>query len=389
MPRKIDPKPEKRVAKNGSTSWRVRFRHRGRQTSETFPTQRQAQDFADDLRKHGVEAAMRLYEDRLRHRDALTLTETFEGFIDWKRHRVRSDRTIRDYRSAWERWVEPDLGGLPIVAVTGADVQRWVDAMHEGGSAAKSIGDRHALLHAVYKWAAAPTQRHVEDDPCAATELPKARRKMPKGLHPTEWQALHAALWKIDRDAADVAEFMVASGWRWSEATALSVGQVEDYGGTVRVNAGWVIRENAAYVRERVEDVKGEGSLRRTTLDPDAGRIVRGRCIGKGPGDLVFTTQRGRQWHYSNFRRGAWDKAVKRAGLEHRKPTPHWLRHTAVAWAAMAGANLKEIQARIGHKSITTTMDVYGAMIDDVSSDVVERMAAIRSTPVVRGEVEG
>lgn len=389
MPRRIDPQPEKRVLKNGTPSWRIRFRYRGRQTSETFPTRRAAQDFADDLRKHGVETAMRLYEDRLRHREALTLDETFEGFIQWKTPRVRSDRTIRDYRSAWERWISPAFGALPVVAVTGADVQRWIDGMHEGGSAAKTVGDRHALLHATYKWAASPTQRLVEDDPCVATELPKSRKKMPKGLHPTEWQALHAALWTIDRDAADVAEFMVASGWRWSEATALSVGQVEDYGGTLRVNAGWVIRENAAYVRERVEDVKGEGSLRRTTLDVDAAKIVRARCRDKGPGELVFTTARGHQWHYQNFRRGAWNKAVAAAGLEHRNPTPHWLRHTAVAWAAMAGANLKEIQARIGHKSITTTMDVYGAMIDDVSSDVVARMAAIRSTPVVAGEIEG
>ena len=388
MARKIDPKPEKRTGKHGD-SWRVRFRHRGRQTSETFTTRAAAQDFADDLRKHGVEVAMRIYEDRLRSRDVATVDDLFDGFIEWKSSRVRSDRTIRDYRAAWSRWVSPEFGSLPAVALDSADVQRWVNRMHEGGSAAKSIGDRHALLHAVYKWAAAPTQRLVEEDPCAATELPKKARTMPKGLHPTEWQALHAAMWQRDPHAADLTEFMVATGWRWSEATALSVGQVEEWGGVMRVNAGAVIRQNAAYVNERVEDVKGEGSLRRIALDEDAAKIVRVRCAGKGPGDLVFTTAGGHQWHYNNYRRGAWDKAVKDAGLEHRKPTPHWLRHTAVAWAAMSGANLKEIQARIGHKSITTTMDVYGRMIDDVDTAVVARMGEIRRAPVVTGEIEG
>ena len=143
------------------------------------------------------------------------------------------------------------------------------------------------------------------------------------------------------------------------------------------------------YVNERVEDVKGEGSLRRTLLDEDAAAVVRRRCLGKGPGDLVFTTQRGHQWHYNNFRRGAWDKAVVRAGLEHRNPTPHWLRHTAVAWGILSGANLKQLQGRIGHRAFTTTMDVYGQMVEDVDVDVVERMALMRKASVVRGEIEG
>lgn len=386
MARRIDPKPERRTGKHGD-SWRVRFRHRGRQTSETFPTRAQAQDFADDLRKHGVDIAMRLYEDRLRHREVPSLDDAFAGFIEWKTPRVRSDRTIRDYRAAWARWVSPAFGALPIVAVTAGDVQRWVDGMVEAKSSPKSIADRHALLHGVYKWAASPTQRLVEDDPCVATDLPKSRKKMPKGLHPAEFAALHAAIADRDPDAADLAEFLVASGWRWSEATALSVGQVEDYAGVMRVASGWVIRQNAAYVNERVEDVKGEGSLRRTRLDDDAAAIVRRRCFGKGPGDLVFTTSQGCQWHYSNFRRGAWDPAVIAAGLEHRGPTPHWLRHTAVAWAAMSGANLKQLQARVGHKSITTTMDVYGQMIEDVDADVVQRMADMRRRPVITGEI--
>lgn len=388
MGRRIDPKPEERTGRHG-TSWRVRFRYRDRQTSETFTTRAAAQDFADDLRKHGVEVAMRLYEERLRHRESVSIDDTFEGFIEWKAPRVRSDRTVRDYRRSWDRWIKPTFGGLPATAVTGADVQRWVNGMHEGGSAAKSIADRHALLHAMYKWAAAPTQRLVEDNPCVSIDLPKTVRKMPKGLHPAEWQALHGAMLTINPDAAELSEFLLASGWRWSEATALSVGQVDDYLGIMRINAGWVIRENAAYVRERVEDVKGEGSLRRTRLDEDAAQIIRRRMLGKGPGDLVFTTTLGRQWHYSNFRRGAWDKAVIKAGLQHRSPTPHWLRHTAVAWGVMSGANLKQLQGRVGHKAIATTMDVYGQMIEDVDAEVLQRMAEMRRRPVITGEIEG
>lgn len=380
MSRPINPQPEARTGRHG-TSWRVRFRHHGRQTSETFPSRAAAQDFCDDLRRHGVDRAMRLYEDKLRARDAETLDALLEDFLAWKTPRVRSDRTIADYRRAWDRWVTPTLGNLAAEHVTEADVQTWVDGMVAAGSSPKSIADRHALLHAVYKWAAAPSRRRVESDPCTATDLPKKRRKMPKGLTPAEYQALLTAMTDIDPDAADLIDFLVASGWRWSEATALSVGQVEDYGPVMRVTSGWVIRRDAKARDVRVEDVKGEGSLRRIALDPDAAAIVRRRCLGKRPGDLVLTTAEGYQWHYSNFRRRKWNPAVEAAGLTHRAPTPHWLRHTAVAWLAMSGANVRELQARVGHKSITTTMDVYGQMIDDVASDVVARAAALRTRP--------
>lgn len=42
------------------------------------------------------------------------------------------------------------------------------------------------------------------------------------------------------------------------------------------------------------------------------------------------------------------------------RPTPHALRHTYASLLIAAGRHPKTIQARLGHRSITTTMDVYG-----------------------------
>jgi integrase len=96
------------------------------------------------------------------------------------------------------------------------------------------------------------------------------------------------------------------------------------------------------------------------------GRVTAGASGGRanGLGDS--------QWHYSNFKRRYWDKAVKAANLN-RQPTPHWLRHTAVVWLHNAGATMPELQRRIGHASIGTTMGVYGRAIEDVSSDALVR----------------
>ena len=75
---------------------------------------------------------------------------------------------------------------------------------------------------------------------------------------------------------------------------------------------------------------------------------------------------------------------LKRAGLwkgPRQSPTPHWLRHMHVAVMIAAGASLAEIQRRIGHESIKTTIDVYGGGVGDVSTETLAKAATLMGTP--------
>ena len=69
------------------------------------------------------------------------------------------------------------------------------------------------------------------------------------------------------------------------------------------------------------------------------------------PGDdsLVFVSPRGTRLRHSNFRRRVWLPALTKAGL----PEIHFhdLRHTGNILTATAGANLRELMARMGHAS--------------------------------------
>ena len=162
--------------------------------------------------------------------------------------------------------------------------------------------------------------------------------------------------------------------------------QVQDMGEHgLWVSMEQVARRDAAGRNIIVAEGKGQASVRRIRVDDAAAAMFRRRIVGKAPADLVFTTGisdqnglGGSQWNYSNFRRSAWDKAVKVANLA-RKPSPHWLRHTHVVWMAMTGASLGELRSRIGHASIQTTLDVYGRMLTDVSPAALGGFAALRS----------
>ena len=53
----------------------------------------------------------------------------------------------------------------------------------------------------------------------------------------------------------------------------------------------------------------------------------------------------------------------------------HDLRHTHVAWLVAGGAPLPHIQARLGHESITTTIDTYGHLLpagDELISGIID-----------------
>ncbi len=369
-----------RQSKDGTITFQVLFRDGSRQRSKTFTTAKAAQAFADKLRVNGVKRTLYEVGD---DPNGLTLDELAEKYWPWAAARHRSDRTVHDYQRDYTNWIKRDLGYRVASGIDEADVQEWVDSMR-GRLSAKSIADRHAILHGIYKFGSSPTRRLIPTghNPTIGTDLPKKVKKQPKGLRPAEWQALAAALTQINTDAGDLAEFLVASGWRWSEATALTTHDVEDDGRYMHVTVSQVARRDATGATQIVQDAKSKAGLRRLKLDADISVMIRRRLADLEPGAFLFTTTDGSVWNYSHFRSRFWRKAIKAANLQ-RTPTIHWLRHTAVGLMDAAGIQMTEIQRRVGHESIQTTIDVYGGMIDSVRDESLDRMAELRNAKPV------
>ena len=86
---------------------------------------------------------------------------------------------------------------------------------------------------------------------------------------------------------------------------------------------------------------------------------------------------RRKPWNINSFRDRRWPKIVAAAGLTGRGVTPHWLRHTHVAVCHAAGLSLAEIQRRLVHEDIQTTINIYGRMIDEMSDEAATRLDAL------------
>lgn len=375
-----------RSSTDAGSTWQVLYRHGKRQASKTFETEAAAVRVRDLINALGPDRALAALAEEL-HQTGPTLDELAAEWFEWKR-RDLTTRALEDYRRDYANWIDPFFGHRQASAITEADVQTWVDRNLAPRLSPKTVADRHALLHGIYSWASARKRGLVPHNPCLETELPKRTRKAPKGLTMGEWLILRRAAYSVDLDAADLILFMASTGWRIGEATALMAMAVED-GPTMYVTMTHVNRKGEGVVLGG----KSEAAERRIRMLPECATMIRRRMAAlTSPSGYVFTNSHSPSglWEPSTFRNRWWRKSVEAAGLADRKPTPHWLRHTHVMLCHAAGMSLPEIQRRLGHQDIKTTINVYGRMIDDMPDDVAARLDVLLSgeaPEILPGEV--
>ena len=109
---------------------------------------------------------------------------------------------------------------------------------------------------------------------------------------------------------------------------------------------------------------------RRTIAIPDVLADVLAHHLATYPSEtpFVFTTASGTPIRWTNLRRRQWKQAVMDS--VGAPCVPHDLRHSHAALAIDEGVHAKVLQARMGHSSISVTMDVYGGLFSGFDEGV-------------------
>jgi integrase len=164
----------------------------------------------------------------------------------------------------------------------------------------------------------------------------------------------------------------LASGLRRGEIFGLSWSDVDFGKGIIRV------RKNLN--RGKLEDVKTVYSIRDISLDKKTLDRLREWCkvqstyaasLGdKFPNDLnlVFTNMHGRPVDVDNFRARVFLKMCKAAGLPYEDLSLHNLRHTHATMLLHAGVDANTVSKRLGHSSVSFTLQTYCHTTDAVDS---------------------
>jgi len=231
---------------------------------------------------------------------------------------------------------------------------------HLGSLQARGLGPRTrarqiAAIRGLYRFARAAGR--LADDPGALLESPRMPRRLPRALSRADAQALVEAPGGDGprglRDRA-ILELLYGCGLRASEIVGLRPGDLDLHGQFL------VCQGKGA--RQRLVPIGGEArQALRAYLEH-----ARPALVGPRDPDTLFVNHRGRRLS----RQGLWDLVRRHGGrVGLRRAFPHALRHSFASHLLEGGADLRSVQALLGHADIGTT-EVY----THLPTDAVRRM---------------
>ncbi len=94
--------------------------------------------------------------------------------------------------------------------------------------------------------------------------------------------------------------------------------------------------------------------------------VGHAELLGLGNRDVLCLTPVGTLLRRDYYNREIWKPAIKAAGLP-ADTTFHDLRHTFASTALAEGVPISEVSRWLGHKSITTTVDLYGHLVPEAT----------------------
>lgn len=273
-----------------------------------------------------------------------------EEFLIWLTvERGRSNNTLAAYRSDLARYCTWLSGrGSSVHDATEADIEQFVADLRAEGRAASSITRGLVAVRTLHRFLVVEGTASL--DPAADVAAPRTPAGLPKALSEDDVNMLLAAVVGNEpahrRDRA-ILEVLYATGMRISELTGLSLADIDQEAGLVRVFGKGA--------KERIVPFGRPASRALDDWLSGSGRmaLVPARWARRGDSEAVFLNMRGGRLS----RQGAWG-VVRRygdaVGLGDRL-TPHVLRHSCATHLLDHGADLRIVQELLGHASISTT----------------------------------
>jgi len=272
-----------------------------------------------------------------------------------------ADRTTRSYQAELRRWAawarEGDVDPLRPTVDQLRDFLRHLEASGlSPRSRARSLSSLRGFLRYLL------ARDRIDSDPTELLRVREGRRRLPRALSPEEvdrlLEAPDVATAEGVRDRA-MLEVAYGCGLRVSELVGLRLGDVDREEGLVRVR-GKGGKHRLVPIGDEAADWVGRYL-----------REVRGG-LGPRPSEVgMFLGRRGRpltrQWFGKLLKIHA-----RTAGLPGERVSPHVLRHSFATHLLAGDADLRAVQAMLGHARIVTT-EVYTHVDRERLKSVYER----------------
>ena len=269
----------------------------------------------------------------------------FQDYLTMLRvERNLSPRTLEAYQRDLKHYLSfiVDKDVISLSNISQMHIREYIRSLNEKGLAASSIARIFSSIRSYHKFLSA--ENFVNENPTLILTSPKAPKKLPHVLMEEEISAIINAVVETfqyaKRDKA-IIEMLYSCGLRVSELCALSL--------------------NNLYLNDDMIRIMGKGSKER--LLPVGGRaknFLNDYLIHCRPGiqkdkgsSSVFLSRNGNpltRAMINNILR-KWSQV---AGIS-KSVSPHTLRHSFATHLLEGGADLRFVQALLGHSDISTT----------------------------------
>jgi integrase len=293
-------------------------------------------------------------------------------------------KTRVGYESILRAHLLPAFGDSPVAKIDQPTIKAFLAEMVASGVAPGTVRSTRQVLRLVL--ATAIGARALAVNPCDGVKVPRSAKAELHVLTDAQVENLAAAIanpepgraghgasphWRTDLpEYGLLVRFAAYTGLRAGELAALRVRRLD-------------LLRRRVEVAEALSEVNGKLLLGPTkTYQNRSVPLPAFLCddlglhlSGKSRDDHVFPGPEGGPLRHGNFYARHFKPAVRRAGLP-AAVRFHDLRHSYAGFLIAEGAHPRAIMERMGHSSITVTLNTYGHLLPGLEERVTEALDA-------------
>ncbi|MBK8465315.1 MAG: site-specific integrase [Chloracidobacterium sp.] len=323
---------------------------------------------------------------------AMSLNAFLEKWLeDVVRIKVRS-ATYDGYESKINTHIRESIGKKRLCDLEGFDIQKLYNDMTKRGLSSKTVRHVHNVLNPALKQAV--RWRLIRQNPCDLCELPKLVKKEMRYFTPEETSIFltHA---KGDRYYAAFV-LAIECGMRPEEFLGLRWKDIDFEHSRVYVRRALVAKKGGGFEFCEPKTAKSRRSIPLSISAVATLKIHRRSQLEAkmkvidifADSDLVFPTEIGTPMRYGNLDRRHFKQIIRRANEAIKKDNLenntnnhgipvirlYDLRHTMATLLLLKGVNPKVVSERLGHSTISLTLDTYSHVLPTMQEAATDHM---------------
>ncbi|MBW6408799.1 site-specific integrase [Clostridium weizhouense] len=285
------------------------------------------------------------------------------------------------YKRLIKNHIKPEIGIYKLKKITTARLQELLNMKYRNGFSKNYLSCLYGVLSGAFKSAVYPYQ-FIKENPMLFVQMPKYNTKLinnPDDLKIITIDDFNTILKRFPYGSNMYIPLQIGfnTGMRAAEVMSLTWDCIDFEAKTIKVEKilyrnefkQWVFgtpKTKSSYRTIRIGDTL-IFLLKKFYIDQKSNKLRYGKYYTKHNYDFVCLKENGELLTTDSLK--YLSKVVNyELGIDFKF---HSLRHTHATMLLEAGANVKDIQQRLGHSKLATTMDTYSHVTKKMSEDSV------------------